>query len=1274
MGKRRRNRPSGATRPTSYTGTNGATYSAEQVTEMLAAQRRRLTGDDGGTVPVAKVFGPGVPEGIRAAEARAQMTPDSPFSPGTPVGPYDGYSRQPRQFDYQTGRNIAARPRVNERMSFPALIGLIEGYDVAQIAINHRIDSIRSLDWKLVAADGHDGHDVSDAIQAGMAALEKPDRVHYWETWLGMWLWDELAYGCGTLYRLRNRGGECIGLLPVDGTTIAPLIDYWGLPPGALEEESTPAAELPEAFVQFANGLPWTWLTRADLIYEPYRLHNNSPYGRAPIESILLAANTDLRHQIYFLQRFTEGNLPHAFASAPETWTPDQIELFQTYWDTFMYGDQARKHQVRWIPGGSSFAWSDEKDFTDGFSLFLMRKTAAAYHVTPADLGFTESVNRSSGESQADVQHRVGDLPFVRYVSRILTGWLQKDLGLPIKHTFDLGEEQADRRDQAEADKIYVDMGAVGSSEIREMRYGMTDPVPVPRYIFTERAGPIPVASLLAVAGQVDPETGLPVPGSALPRQVFGGAEGVLADPPIKVAPLAEQEFGPAALPAAPPAQPPAAGEPVAKDGEATPGITSDTGIYGVDLIDDEDEPAKAPAPVAKRSLPVSYVTAIEPGEDVRKAQALELAAFRRYVKARRKTGAWKDFEFCSGVTAVAAHRLNDQGRAAVRKAAGDLVAAGLAVLAQDTGRVLMLQRALDPDDPAAGKLEFPGGHIEDGEHPVAAAAREWSEETGCILPFSPEAAAALAFGNGRGWVSADGVYAGFVYPVPSEAAVKVRAAGQVANPDDPDGDQAEAIMWMNPADLPGNPAVRDELQASIGDVLAALGCTGAEPAQGDESTCPCGTPVVFDEINGWQHADGSISHDDGESVSDKMAAAIAKCQFCPACDSDLDSAGNCMDWLERGERARQLLGIDGTPGDAQDVPHQFSAEGRHAACAACWLAEGASVHQAPAGIVKAYPAGQSYASHAFRPTEGWPRVCHYCGVGASDPLHDAYRTVAKAGGAGPKDWPGWKLDLQAAGYWQPHVTAAAQQSLTSAQLDGIAAAYIADHPDQDGKATGKRDRNAAALAWLLARGTSVPMGDVADGITADAALIGGASAQAAVGGRDDADTGDWEPGDPVTARQVVEGLGVTALLALLGAGGSGGDSGGGITGDVADDMEDGYLKVVARVLAGWDPDVATGALTDMLADAVADGAYAEALTVTQITAVAGQAAGEYYLATTKSPLRWVAVIDKRTCPACLANAAADPRRYGEEWPSGHIAPPAHQGGCRCALIPEWVS
>jgi hypothetical protein len=594
-----------------------------------------------GLVRVAKVFGPGVPESFQQGEIASQMTPTSPFTPGQPVSPYDGYDRYPRTHDFVPNYNIATRPRTHERVSFDTLRGLIEAYDVAQIAIWHRIDSIRSVKWKLLASDHYFG-DVTDAIHLGAKVLSQPDGVNGFKTWLGRWLYDILAYDAGCLYRRRNRGGAVIGLQTVDGTTIAPLLDYWGNPP----------AEPAEAYVQYANGLPWNWLTRADLIYEPFRAINNSIYGRAPLESIILNANTDIRFQVHFLQRFTEGNIPEAFASAPETWSPDQIERFQGYWDSFMYGDQARKHQIRWMPGGSSISWTNEKDFTDAFSLFMMRKTAAAYHVVPTDLGFTDNANYSTGESQADVQHRVGDLPLMAHIEDILSRFLYDDLRLPLKFEFDKGEDQDDRLVQAQADQIYINSAVVGVDEIREMRFGL--PVAeqkVPRVFFTERAGPIPLNALYAVAGKVDPETGTPTMDAPLPHQVFGEVQGVLANPPLATPPLAEQEFGPSAMPPAPPPQPPAQTAPVAAVGKEagvpTEGITTDTGIHGYDLIghDNDDD---------------------EPDEQVKK----ELAAFRAFRKGRRRAGVWRDFDFRT-VDADTARELNEAGRRALTKAGG---------------------------------------------------------------------------------------------------------------------------------------------------------------------------------------------------------------------------------------------------------------------------------------------------------------------------------------------------------------------------------------------------------------------------------------------------------------------------------------------------------------------------------------------------------------------------------------------------------------------------
>jgi 2'-5' RNA ligase len=270
---------------------------------------------------------------------------------------------------------------------------------------------------------------------------------------------------------------------------------------------------------------------------------------------------------------------------------------------------------------------------------------------------------------------------------------------------------------------------------------------------------------------------------------------------------------------------------------------------------------------------------------------------------------------------------------------------------------------------------------------------------------------------------------------------------------------------------------------------------------------------------------------------------------------------------------------------------------------------------------------------------------------------------VAKAGGAGPKDWPGWALDLATASYWSPKVTAAARQALSRQQLDAIASAYAADHPGQDGSATGKRERNAAAVAWLKSQGVTVPMGDVAQGIAADSVLIGGASAQAAANGNDTADTQGWTPGNTAAAGTLAAGLGLGELhAAVTGSGGAGE----GERPYVAGDMEDGYLGVTAGVLAGWDDGTPDDELAGALDDAVGDGDYAQGLTLNQVLTVMGLAALQWYLANGTASVSWQTT--PGACSLCLANEAAGPVPAGTAFPSGALSVPGHPH-CRCAIV-----
>jgi 2'-5' RNA ligase len=1413
------------------------------------------------------------PPGMALAAGQvSQMDMQYPFSPGQPVGPYDGYGRTPRQMDFTTGYNIATRPRTHERVSFDTLRGLVDSYDVASICIWHKIDTLRGLKWKLIAADGYNG-DVSGAVDLGMQVMRRPDRKHNFRSWFAKWFFDVLAYDAAPLFRLRNRAGKVTGLLPFDGTTLAPLLDYWGNSPSAV----SPGDPEPEAYVQYVNGLPWNWLTRSDVIYEPFRAVNNSPYGKAPIESILLnancysddtevltdrgwlrfaevdvtsdrfatrnpatgafewqsatryheadssgtmyraasrnvdllvtgghrllvsrlpqgcpgvrhgsewlvhaedlyeyqsslpgggapvtcpatsawhaadlewftlpvslcdfvrmdgdavrgarasagfpacslgithptlrraergdrlrrasaeairdayglprsviredahyfseriegddfaafmgmylsegcvrahnsnisiaqeesskgyvefrdllarmlgreapyhrgaftfghtaladylrplgkahekyiprevlgmsrrqleifwhfyvlgdgavypnteivstcskrladglqevlqkigyssavrplgkpakpthhqqwqiqtrrkdayrvrvepvpyegkvycvsvpsktlyvrrngyptwCANTDIRFQLYFLQRFTSGNVPEAFASAPEGWDPVQIEKFQGFWDSILYGDQSRKHQIRWMPGGAKIAWSNEKDFTDAFSLFMMRKTCACYHQVPTDLGFTETSNYSSGESQGDVQHKVGELPPMEYAEEIFSRFLYDDLCLPVQFQFDRGEDQDDRLNQAESDQIYIQNAVVSASEVREMRFGLgeAEGQVVPRIFFSTREGPIPLNALYGVSGKIDPATAAPDPGTPLPHEVFTTVQGVIPDPPLTATPLAAEEYGPKAIPPAPPMQQPAepkATDPahqVAKEGEgaATAGVTSETGLYSYDLDkgDDEDEQA-----VAK-----------------------ELAAFRRFEKARRKSGEWRDFRF-GAVSAGEARRLNDEGRQPVAKAD----APGL------TPRSAMI--SLDLPDGLIGTV--PGGVT---DHHVTI------------------------------------VYLG------------------------PDVDE-EALMQA--CERAGTAAA-----AMPGPLTGTVGGIGAfPPSAGSDGQVPAWAGVVL-------------------PGAEQLRAAL----------EDL-SASEHAEWHPHVTLAYVNPG-DPLPPPVPETPVTFT----HL-----------SVH-----------CGNDVGRFA---------------LGASP--------VAKAADAGPKgSWPGWALDGPVVAYWAAQMASTATSALPRQRLAELAASWLASDPPQGGA---KRDRDQAAAGWLADHGVTIGLGTIAAGMLTDAFAAGAVSAAALVNGNSP-DTAGWQPGDTSGATSLAAGLGLSdALGAVVGA-----------AGGAAASVQAGYLAALGKTLTdGQDAGQGAPQIASAMSGVLSDQDRAASLAADQVTAASGQAAQAFYGASEVGEVVWLTE-SVNPCPVCQANADEGPVPTGTPFSSGDTNAPIHPN-CACAVVP----
>jgi hypothetical protein len=345
---------------------------------------------------------------------------------------------------------------------------------------------------------------------------------------------DVLRYDAGCLYIRRNEAQEAIALEVVSGSTIIPLIDFFGRPP--VEEVDATASpeglwdgDVVPAYLQIIEGMPWVWLTEQDIIYQTLNPLPESQYGLAPMEAVLLQANTDIRFQWHFLQYFTEGSVPAGFMEAPPDLSdPQQVAERQEVWSAVMIGDQSKNLQIRWVPAGAKFTPTKSGDFNDAFPLYLMSCTCAAFGVTPNDLGFTEDVNRSTGDVQVNVQFRVGTMPIVRHVEDIINLFLREELHLKAQIQFDTGQGTSHRLELAQSDDIDIKNGTLSVDE-RRLKLGrrVSKERPMARYIENTRSGPVPLLALESIAGKIDPTTYAPAKGQKLKDEPFVPAPGI---------------------------------------------------------------------------------------------------------------------------------------------------------------------------------------------------------------------------------------------------------------------------------------------------------------------------------------------------------------------------------------------------------------------------------------------------------------------------------------------------------------------------------------------------------------------------------------------------------------------------------------------------------------------------------------------------------------------------------------------------------------------------
>jgi hypothetical protein len=354
------------------------------------------------------------------------------FLPGDPMNPAGG-ERVPRQWDYPVGVNAIPGPRPLELISFVELRNLARYYEGVQLCEGVVIQSLQRLRLHVVpraeyVGDGNpaapEWANLGRAMEEWFAA---PDRTrHDLPSWMAAAERDLIEIDALGVYHRHDRAGRLYSLELVAGDTLAPLIDLEG---------RTPEYPAP-AYAQVLHGVVASLWSRRHMDYLLEHPRTDSPYGLSRVERVVIAVNRALRKEHYDLARFTEGTIPAGYmvATDPKLFglNADKFAILERQWNALLAGNTTERMRTRFIPPGWDFKSVATEDIQTEFDRWLLNITAAACGLTMDELGFTETSNRSVGDSQERVVRRNSTKPRAEYYGRYFDTIIRRYAGTPL--------------------------------------------------------------------------------------------------------------------------------------------------------------------------------------------------------------------------------------------------------------------------------------------------------------------------------------------------------------------------------------------------------------------------------------------------------------------------------------------------------------------------------------------------------------------------------------------------------------------------------------------------------------------------------------------------------------------------------------------------------------------------------------------------------------------------------------------------------------------------
>lgn len=442
------------------------------------------------------------------------------MGPQNPIQPIQGTEGQMeslvgRQFDYQPGYNLRARPRSEETVTFSQMRALADSCDVLRLVIETRKDQVEKLNFSVKPIDSK--KKVDDRCKEIEEFLKFPDGEHSWHVWLRQVLEELFVTDAPAIYPWLNNDGTPYRFELMDGATIKRVIDPRG---------RTPAPPEP-AYQQVLKGIPAVNYTQDELIYSPRNQRVWKVYGYSPVEQIILTVNIAIRRAMYQLQYYTEGSTPDLLFQVPAEWNMTQIKEFNSWWQDSLSGQTGERRKAQFVPHGVTPVNTKDAILKDEYDEWLAKIICYAFSVSAQ--AFTKQMNRSTAETAQEMALQEGLAPIMIWIKGLIDGMIWKYFGYKDLEFAWVDEKELSKEVQAKIDDINLKNGSAIMNEVRASRgqdpiEGGDDPLVLTAtgYVPFIAPEPEPVPPALQMAGANPAIPGQQDPNAPIPPAVKG--------------------------------------------------------------------------------------------------------------------------------------------------------------------------------------------------------------------------------------------------------------------------------------------------------------------------------------------------------------------------------------------------------------------------------------------------------------------------------------------------------------------------------------------------------------------------------------------------------------------------------------------------------------------------------------------------------------------------------------------------------------------------------